>query len=182
MPHALALIDSQQQVCVADREHGRIVCYDCSLGKYVKEYRFPDSVGYRLFSMAYAPIDGGKFYVVNGPNYQPPYYPVKGFIIDIANSRVDVTFGDFQNPHDIAVNQLGSVVYVVEYKPSRLHKFEIFNTSHVMPKAKKQILETTFQEKETNFVGHVVLGWIVTIVILVIVAMIYYFRFRREGM
>lgn len=138
-------------------------------------------MGHRIFSVAYAPVDGGKFYVVNGPNFQTPYNNVKGFIISVPKNSIEAAFGDFQNPHGIAVNQIGSVVYVVEYRPSKLHKFEIVferkaATNLLLQKPEKQVAE-----KSTSFIGHIVLGLVVSVIILMIVAMVYYFRFKREG-
>lgn len=137
-------------------------------------------MGRRLFSLAYAPVEGGKFFVVNGPNYQPPFYPVKGFIINIPKNVVEASFGDFDNPHDIAVNALGNVVYVVEYRPSRLHKFEIFCGNSKVSNRSLQA-DKRVAEKSSNVLGHVVLGIVVTIVILAIVTLVWQFGFKRKG-
>lgn len=181
VPHALAVINSAQQVCVADREHGRIVCYGISGGEYKNEYKFPNSVGYRLFSLAYTPVDGGKFFVVNGPNYQPPYYSVKGFIINIPKNTVEASFGNFQNPHDIAVNANGSIVYVVEYRPSKLHKIEIRSeaTNRTMQHVEKAELRVA--TRSSTFIGHFVLALLIAGIILTISISVYYFGFRRKG-
>lgn len=191
VPHALAIISATQQVCVADREHGRIVCYHCTTGKYITQYKFPNSIGYRLFSLAYAPVDGGKFYVVNGPDYhQPPTYTVNAFIINIPNNTVEATFGDLKNPHDIAVNEIGSVVYVVEYIPSRLHKFEITRKNQLptpVEKPSSVVVEKQITPEAetaaitTNSAGYVVLGFVITIVILLVVVLIYVIGLRRKG-
>lgn len=130
--------------------------------------------------MTYIPVDGGKFYVVNGPNYQPPYYDVKGFIINIPNNTVEASFGNLTNPHDIAVNPSGTVAYVVEYKPPLLHKFEINRINSVrnivLQKAQKQIAD-----KATSSMGYIVLAIVVSIIILMIVSMVYVFGFRKKG-
>lgn len=128
VPHALVSIDSTKEVCVADREHGRIVCYNCSSGLYTSDYQFKDITGGRLFSLSYSPVDGGKFYIVNGPEPYPTHH-VSGFVINIPNKTVEAYFNpedsEFKNPHDVAVNALGNWVYVVELSPMKVHKFEI---------------------------------------------------------
>lgn len=175
VPHALAVVSTTQDVCVADREHGRIICYDSIIGDFRTEYKFPNSLGYRVFSLSYSPADGGKFYVVNGPNYQPPYYDVKAFVISVQENKVEASFGDFKNPHDIAVDTNGDVVYVVEYKPSRVHKF-IRRSENDVLMAERQIAQ-----KSTSLIGHIVLAVVVTVIVLMIAAMVYFFKFKKEG-
>lgn len=128
VPHALVSVDKTNEICVADREHGRIVCYNYYSGGFTSDYQFTDVTGGRLFSLAYSPVDGGKFYVVNGPEPYPTHR-VSGFIINIPNKTVEAYFnpenGEFKNPHDVAVNALGNWVYVVELSPMKVHKFGI---------------------------------------------------------
>lgn len=124
----MAIINETNQVCVADREHGRIACYNYFDGAYRSEFKFP-AIGSRLFSIAYCPVEGGKFYVVNGPNFYPTY-KVQGFIINIPENRIEASFAPdygLSNPHDIAVNDLGNIIYVVELSPMKIHRFEIIS-------------------------------------------------------
>lgn len=159
------------------------MCYDYSAGEYRAEYKFPDTVGYRLFSLAYAPVDGGKFYVVNGPNYQPPYYKVQGFVVSIPDNRVEASFGSFENPHDIAVNALGSVVYVVEYKPARLHKFEIQKGDRMpgQPLKIEAHPPESAADQTSATGGRMVLVMVVTTIVCLVVFMVYYFGYKKMG-
>lgn len=128
VPHALVYVDNTKEICVADREHGRIVCYNCYSGSFASQYQFRDVTGGRLFSLTYSPVDGGKFYIVNGPEPYPTHH-VSGYIINIPNKTVEAYFNpensEFKNPHDIAVNALGNWIYVVELNPMKVYKFAV---------------------------------------------------------
>lgn len=75
-------------------------------------------MGDRLFSVAYAPINGGQLYVVNGPllNSNGPlaHNAVLGFIIHMQSNKVIAKFGPhdsvFENPHDIIITPDGNEV------------------------------------------------------------------------
>lgn len=127
VPHALTLIKENDQVCVADREHGRILCYDTSSGSFSWEFKDVDVTGTRLFSVAYSQ---GKLFIVNGPEFDNRGQ-VSGFVIDVPYRRVAAAFqpghGTFHSPHDIAVS--GGSIYVVELNPSRIYKFLISNST-----------------------------------------------------
>lgn len=145
VPHALVAVDGTNEICVADREHGRIVCYNYYSGVYTSMFKFLDITGSRLFSLAYSAIDGGKFYVVNGPE---PYSlnPVRGFVINIPNRTVEASFspdyGDFKNPHDVAVNALGNWIYVVELNPMKVHKFKaMFKRNFTVKAARVEVAD-----------------------------------------
>ncbi len=56
VPHALALAEDKELVCVADRENSRVVCFNISTGKHVKTLQ-PDEMG-RVYSIAYSQYDG----------------------------------------------------------------------------------------------------------------------------
>ena len=57
IPHALALAEDQDMVCVADRENGRIQCFAASTGTFRYLIDLP-GFGGRLFSVAYSPVEG----------------------------------------------------------------------------------------------------------------------------
>lgn len=120
IPHGLAILEDFQEVCVADRENGRIVCYDYYNGTYTWAFSH-SSIGSRLFSVAYAPVCGGQLYVVNGPVTNKN---VSGFVINKRTNNIVSQFGaSLKNPHDIAVSKNGSQVFVVELEPFIIHKY-----------------------------------------------------------
>ena len=57
MPHALALAEDQEMLCVADRENGRILCFNCHNGSFIEQYESSE-MGSRIFSVAYSPAQG----------------------------------------------------------------------------------------------------------------------------
>lgn len=67
-----------------------------------------------MFSVAYAPVNGGQLYVVNGPQNRGEYHKVMGFVIDMKTKDVISKFGPnnqpFENPHDIIVSPDGQEV------------------------------------------------------------------------
>lgn len=123
IPHALTLVKDRNVICAADRENGRIQCFTAMNGTFVGQYH-NQVIGDRLFSMAYSPANNGQFFVVNGP---APNTQVAGYVVDYKTKDVLSRFGannyEFSNPHDIAVTDDASAVYVVELSPYRVYKF-----------------------------------------------------------
>lgn len=100
-------------MCVADRENGRVQCFYTQNGTFHSQYH-SGIIGDRLFSVAYAPINGGQLYVVNGPQDQTRYHEVLGFVIDMKTesviSKFDLNGKPLENPHDIIVTDDGHEV------------------------------------------------------------------------
>lgn len=70
VPHKIILIEDKNLACVADREHGRIQCFETPNG----HFRFQlvdENFGNQLFSIAYSPCDSGILYAVNGASNPP---------------------------------------------------------------------------------------------------------------
>lgn len=121
--HALTLAEDRGLVCVADREHGRVACYRHDNGTFHSSFS-NWLIGGRVFSVAYAPVHGGRLYIVNGPESQ--ILPVRGYVIDFTSGRLIQTFapdGGLKNPHDVVTSPDGSKVYVAEINPFTVHKF-----------------------------------------------------------
>lgn len=112
IPHALTLAADLGLLCVADRENGRVQCFQTDDGKFHSQFHSP-VIGDRIFSLAYAPVNGGQLYVVNGPHLreQGEAQVVGGFIIDMKTQHVISKFGALENPHDIIVSPDGREVH-----------------------------------------------------------------------
>lgn len=117
IPHALTLATDLDLICVADRENGRVQCFSTLNGTFHSQYHSP-VIGDRLFSVAYAPINGGQLYVVNGPqigNNPATNNQVLGFVIEMKTGAIVSKFGPnqqpFENPHDIIVTPDGREVH-----------------------------------------------------------------------
>ncbi|XP_051539204.1 peptidyl-glycine alpha-amidating monooxygenase B-like isoform X1 [Myxocyprinus asiaticus] len=112
IPHSLTFLPDKQELCVADRENGRIQCFMTEMGEFVKEIK-KEEFGGEVFAIAYTPFQGGLIYAVNG---EPPYRqaaPLRGFVLSYSTKEVLDTFSpetqEFKMPHDIVVTSDGSV-------------------------------------------------------------------------
>eukprot|EP00095_Tigriopus_kingsejongensis_P003105 maker-scaffold428_size174301-snap-gene-0.22 protein:Tk03105 transcript:maker-scaffold428_size174301-snap-gene-0.22-mRNA-1 annotation:"af109920_1alpha-amidating enzyme precursor 2" len=127
IPHGLTLAADKNLLCVADRENGRIQCFNADSGKFVKSLK-PPEIGSTVYGLDYAPVGGGRIYAVCGPE---PFGAItgkvtKGYVIDINSGQVVSTFNGegqgFNKPHDVAVSADGSTVYEVELQPFKVWK------------------------------------------------------------
>lgn len=154
IPHGLTLIeeiDKAPLLCVADRENGRVQCFNANTREYVVQYHSP-VIGNRLFSVAYAK---GNLFVVNGPELFSDsniYHEVGGFVIDMSTAKVTSKFNyngnALSNPHDIAVTSDKTEVYVAELDPNRILKFVLTNsTNRTNIIIKKNIMTSESQSK-----------------------------------
>lgn len=125
VPHALALAEDKEMLCVADRENGRIQCFNCHNGSFIVQFH-SSQMGSRIFSVAYSPAEGGLLFVVNGPEFTGGGF-VSGFVISLVSKQLIDAFSPngqgFSSPHDVAVNADGSEAYVVELDSSKVWKF-----------------------------------------------------------
>ncbi|XP_049882886.1 peptidyl-alpha-hydroxyglycine alpha-amidating lyase 1-like isoform X2 [Pectinophora gossypiella] len=150
VPHALTLAEDRGLVCCADRERGRAACFRADNGTYVTAFR-SWLIGPRLFSVAYAPIHGGRLYVVNGPSGSREI-PVRGYVIDFNSGRLIQTFapdGGLSNPHDVVVSPDGSRVYVAELNPYKVYKF----VDDQLKNERKEVKNVTIPAKPTATIG-----------------------------
>lgn len=112
IPHSLALDESRDSLCVADRENGRVLCYDAGLNGTraggFKKGLYPGRG--TIFAIEYDPNDD-VLYAVNGPGIGI----IEGFTLDM-NGNILETWGpdtqEFEQPHDVTVSHDGADVYV----------------------------------------------------------------------
>lgn len=106
---------------VADRQNGRVVSFFANNGTFYKEYKDFKRIGPLIYSVAYAK---GRLYLINNPSSYNIH--VQGFVLDVNSGNILVTFRPGQNmdsPHDIAVSEDGSEIYVVELNKNTVYKF-----------------------------------------------------------
>ncbi|KAL1513656.1 hypothetical protein ABEB36_003041 [Hypothenemus hampei] len=127
VPHSLALIESIDRLCVADRENMRVVCPRAGLFNVQSKKEPPLTIQQpdmgRLFAVA---AKGKLIYAVNG--FTNEMLPIQGFTIDPESETVIEHWAPengFNNPHDIAVCANGSALYVAEIGPNKIWKFEL---------------------------------------------------------
>uniref|UniRef100_A0A4W6EIZ1 Peptidylglycine alpha-amidating monooxygenase n=1 Tax=Lates calcarifer TaxID=8187 RepID=A0A4W6EIZ1_LATCA len=90
VPHSLVFLPDRQEICVADRENGRIQCFTAETGEFVKEIQKDDFRG-EVFAITYSPAEDGLIFAVNG---ESPYRsaPLRGFVINYSTKDILDTF------------------------------------------------------------------------------------------
>ncbi|RXN11816.1 peptidyl-glycine alpha-amidating monooxygenase isoform X1 [Labeo rohita] len=115
IPHSLAFLPDKRELCVADRDNGRIQCFMADTGEFVKEIK-KEQFGGEVFAIAYSPAQGGLIYAVNGvrqDGQDGQVEPLQGFVINYSTKEILDSFSPetqkFKVPHDIVVTADGSV-------------------------------------------------------------------------
>ncbi|XP_035744385.1 peptidyl-glycine alpha-amidating monooxygenase isoform X1 [Egretta garzetta] len=130
IPHSLALIPDFSQLCVADRENGRIQCFRLETGEFIREIKHK-SFGRQLFAVSYVP--GGLLFAVNGMPYPGGAEPVQGFVMNFSTGEIIDTFiplrKSFEMPHDVVASEdktvfVGDVHARVVWKFTSTEKME----------------------------------------------------------
>ncbi|XP_074668952.1 peptidyl-glycine alpha-amidating monooxygenase isoform X5 [Strix aluco] len=123
IPHSLALIPDFSQLCVADRENGRIQCFMLETGEFIREIKHK-SFGRELFAVSYVP--GGLLFAVNGMPYPGEAEPVQGFVMNFSTGEIIDTFiplrKSFEMPHDIVASE-DKTVFIGDVQARAVWKF-----------------------------------------------------------
>lgn len=142
IPHSLVFLPDRREVCVADRENGRIQCFIAETGEFVKEIKKEEFSG-EVFAIAYSPVGDGLIFAVNGESLIRTA-PLKGFVISYPTKNIIDTFQpenkDFKMPHDIAVTKDGSV-FVGDVTNRAVYKFTSEKTHRSVKKAGIEVQE-----------------------------------------
>ncbi|XP_046945780.1 peptidyl-glycine alpha-amidating monooxygenase isoform X6 [Lynx rufus] len=127
VPHSLALVPHLGQLCVADRENGRIQCFKTDTKEFVREIKHA-SFGRNVFAISYIP---GLLFAVNGKPYFGDQEPVQGFVLNFSSGEIMDVFKPvrkhFDMPHDIAASEDGTV-YVGDAHTNTVWKFTLTET------------------------------------------------------
>ncbi|XP_028024754.1 peptidyl-glycine alpha-amidating monooxygenase isoform X6 [Balaenoptera acutorostrata] len=122
VPHSLALVPHLGQLCVADRENGRIQCFKTDTKEFVREIKHA-SFGRNVFAISYIP---GLLFAVNGKPYFEDQEPVQGFVMNFSSGEIIDVFKPvrkhFDMPHDITASEDGTV-YVGDAHSNTVWKF-----------------------------------------------------------
>ncbi|XP_034377099.1 peptidyl-glycine alpha-amidating monooxygenase isoform X7 [Arvicanthis niloticus] len=124
VPHSLALVPHLDQLCVADRENGRIQCFKTDTKEFVREIKHA-SFGRNVFAISYIP---GFLFVVNGKPYFGDQEPVQGFVMNFSSGEIIDVFKPvrkhFDMPHDIVATEDGTV-YIGDAHTNTVWKFTL---------------------------------------------------------
>ncbi|XP_022600169.1 peptidyl-glycine alpha-amidating monooxygenase isoform X1 [Seriola dumerili] len=148
VPHSLVFLPDRREVCVADRENGRIQCFIAETGEFVKEIK-KEEFGGEVFAITYSPAGEGLIFAVNG---ESPYHsaPLRGFVINYSTKDILDTFKpnkkEFKMPHDIVETRDGSV-FVGDAGSKSVFKFTTEKSHRSVKKAGIEVQE--LEEMET---------------------------------
>ncbi|XP_077673386.1 peptidyl-glycine alpha-amidating monooxygenase isoform X8 [Eretmochelys imbricata] len=121
IPHSLTLVPEFGQLCVADRENGRIQCFRSETGEFTREIKHK-LFGRELFAVSYIP--GGLLFAVNGMPY--PGDIVQGFVMNFSTGEIIDTFipvrKSFEMPHDVVASE-DKTVYIGDAYAKTVWKF-----------------------------------------------------------
>ncbi|XP_004042366.1 peptidyl-glycine alpha-amidating monooxygenase isoform X10 [Gorilla gorilla gorilla] len=124
VPHSLALVPPLGQLCVADRENGRIQCFKTDTKEFVREIKH-SSFGRNVFAISYIP---GLLFAVNGKPHFGDQEPVQGFVMNFSNGEIMDIFKPvrkhFDMPHDIVASEDGTV-YIGDAHTNTVWKFTL---------------------------------------------------------
>jgi len=128
IPHSLTLLEIEDLICVADRENGRILCYNAGLTSY-------RAAGQLLFEVAHSELKklyaiahlGDIILALNGGSEAG----TMGVSIDLATEQVVDAWapvnGTFQEAHDLTTHHNGRCFYVAQFggKGAKVLKFDL---------------------------------------------------------
>ncbi|XP_048788242.1 peptidyl-glycine alpha-amidating monooxygenase isoform X2 [Lagopus muta] len=192
IPHSLALIPELSQLCVADRENGRIQCFRLETGEFVREIKHK-SFGRELFAVSYSP--GGLLFAVNGMPYPGESEPVQGFVMNFSTGEIIDSFiplrKSFEMPHDIVASE-DKTVFVGDVHARTVWKFASTETSETVVEARlKNNPESTDplkkQEKQhlvrqaSAGVSFVLITTLLIIPVVVLLAILIFIRWRKTA-
>ncbi|XP_032131407.1 peptidyl-glycine alpha-amidating monooxygenase isoform X8 [Sapajus apella] len=124
VPHSLALVPHLDQLCVADRENGRIQCFKTDTKEFVREIKH-SSFGRNIFAISYIP---GLLFAVNGKPHFGNQEPIQGFVMNFSNGEIIDVFRPvrkhFDMPHDIVASEDGTV-YIGDAHANTVWKFTL---------------------------------------------------------
>jgi hypothetical protein len=128
IPHSLALHESNNLICVADRENYRVQCFDLN-GNQIHDVSSPQFGP--LYSVGFAASNGSVLYASNGYNSRSDtQLDKKIFLISMKTGNV---FGsidllnEIKTPHDLVINNEATEFYIADLNPPFVYKYALVN-------------------------------------------------------
>ncbi|XP_063996743.1 peptidyl-glycine alpha-amidating monooxygenase isoform X2 [Pogoniulus pusillus] len=190
IPHSLALVPEFHQLCVADRENGRIQCFRLETGEFIREIKHK-SFGRELFAVSYVP--GGLLVAINGMPYPGEAEPVQGFVMNFSTGEIIDTFTpvrkSFEMPHDVVASE-DKTVFVGDVHARAVWKFAPTEKSETVVEARlktnpvstdpltKQEKQHLVQQASTG-VSFVLITTLLIIPVVALLAILVLIRWRK---
>uniref|UniRef100_A0A1B6DI40 Peptidylamidoglycolate lyase n=1 Tax=Clastoptera arizonana TaxID=38151 RepID=A0A1B6DI40_9HEMI len=192
VPHALTLVEDKELVCVADRENGRVQCFDWKTGNFSYQI-YSNVIGSEVYSVTYSPVAGGMFIIVNGKEMRQFGVVVRGFVVNADTRQPASIFGPIlESPHDVAISADGKDIYVAEIGPFKIIKYSRNVSFNSVPSKSHSVSKATFlQAAQTNGLnterGSMLPAVLVIAAALmfagaILIGVIVYSRTKRRGM
>jgi len=128
VPHALALNEKANLLCVADRENYRVQCFDLN-GNNLLQVPLTDFGP--IYSVAFAANNASILYAVNGYNSRSvEQFDKKILMISMASGKVVGSINldeEIASPHDIELSDDASEIYIANLSPTRVFKYLLVN-------------------------------------------------------
>ncbi|KAL2310267.1 hypothetical protein Nmel_006518, partial [Mimus melanotis] len=191
IPHSLALIPDLSQLCIADRENGRIQCFRLETGTFTKEIKHK-AFGRELFAVSYVP--GGLLFAVNGMPYPGEVESVQGFVMNFSTGEIINTFiplrKSFEMPHDIVASE-DRTVFVGDVHAKTVWKFASAEKSETIVEAtlknkpestdslKNMDKQHLVQQTSTTGVSFVLITTLLIIPVIVLLAILVFIWWRK---
>ncbi|XP_043402440.1 peptidyl-glycine alpha-amidating monooxygenase isoform X10 [Chelonia mydas] len=188
IPHSLTLVPEFGQLCVADRENGRIQCFRSETGEFTREIKHK-LFGRELFAVSYIP--GGLLFAVNGMPY--PGDIVQGFVMNFSTGEIIDTFipvrKSFEMPHDVVASE-DKTVYIGDVYAKTVWKFTSTEKAETVIEArlKNKPVSTESQKKWEKHhiveqaspgISFVLITTLLIIPIVVLLAIAVFIRWRK---
>lgn len=130
VPHALALHESNNLICVADRENRRVQCFDL-LGNFMFQSSNDNEFG-PIYGVAFAKQNSSILFALNGFNIaQDKQHERKVFLIETKHGNViDQIYLDqnlIKTPHNIKVSSDSNDIYISHLNPPEVFKYSLVN-------------------------------------------------------
>lgn len=187
VPHALTIAEDLGIVCVADRENGRVQCFNLLNASFAFQLK-SEHIGPRVFSVTYCKTKG-LFFLVNGEAYQRNI-PVQGFVMTAKGDIIGKFGTHLKTPHDLAITSNCDVLYVGEIDPYTACKFELHENlsttslaAPVMPSSSANIMDNKVSRGEVEGLAGAIMvtGACLVFAASLLIAALVYSRSRRTG-
>ncbi|XP_037979165.1 peptidyl-glycine alpha-amidating monooxygenase isoform X4 [Motacilla alba alba] len=191
IPHSLALIPDLSQLCVADRENGRIQCFRLETGEFIREIKHK-AFGRELFAVSY--VSGGLLFAVNGMPYPGEAESVQGFVMNFSTGEIIDTFiplrKNFVMPHDIVASE-DRTVFVGDVHAKAVWKFASVEKSETIVEArlknkpesrdplKNVDKQHLVQQASSTGVSFVLITTLLIIPVVVLLVILVFIRWRK---
>jgi peptidylamidoglycolate lyase len=182
VPHSVAIDEERHLVCVADRENGRVQCFDLD-GRFIRLFQRVE-LSPATYAIEFCKSNG-YMYAVNGMDYNTdPNTAILGSVIDPTSGDLISTWQPkrigFSQPHDVAVSSDGRYIYVAEIGPNNVWQFiNYINMSTAHQSVKKGgannvhlSIDSSTDESPGDIVANSVQQPSVTIITLALVGLI----------